>query len=132
MSTICLGMSLGLPHLEMSGWGVFIAPNTNRAIGEKLMLSAAHRTVRWCTGQCTAHSSLSEQVTVGAACFPHRTVQSSHRTVRWSSLRVPPGTSRWAAVPWCTGQSGVWAPDSPQVAHAFNLGLFFDILNVFF
>jgi hypothetical protein len=50
MSTICLGMSLGLPHLEMAGWGVFIAPNTNRAVGEKLLLSTAHR---------TAHCSLS-------------------------------------------------------------------------
>jgi hypothetical protein len=38
MSTICLGMLLGLPHLEMAGWGVFIAPNTNRAVGEKLLL----------------------------------------------------------------------------------------------
>jgi hypothetical protein len=44
MYTICLGMSLGLPHLKMAGWGVFIAPNTNRAVGEKLLLSAAHRT----------------------------------------------------------------------------------------
>jgi hypothetical protein len=115
MSTICLGMSLGLPHLEMVGWGVFIAPNTNRAVGEKMPLSAAHRTVRWCTGQCTVACpvclavALSEQVTVGAVGFPHRTVQ-------WSSLRVPPGTSHWAAVPWCTGQSGV-PPDSP-VLHA--------------
>jgi hypothetical protein len=123
MSIICLGMSLGLPHLEMAGWGVFIAPNTNIAVGEKLLLSAAHRTVRWCTGQRTVACpvrlavSLSEQVIVGVAGFPHRTVRSSHRTVRWSSLRVPPGTSRWAAVPWCTGQSGVWAPDSPQATH---------------
>jgi hypothetical protein len=23
---MCLGMSLGLPHLEMAGWGVFIDP----------------------------------------------------------------------------------------------------------
>jgi hypothetical protein len=38
MSTICLGMSLGLPHLEIAGWGVFIAPNTNVATGEKLLL----------------------------------------------------------------------------------------------
>jgi hypothetical protein len=123
MSTICLGMLLGLPHLEMAGWGVFIAPNTNRTVGEKLLLSAAHRTVRWCTGQRTVACpvrlavALSEQVTVGAAGFPHRTVRSSHRTVRWSSLWVPPGTSRWATVPWCTGQSGVWAPDSPHAAH---------------
>ena len=122
MSTICLGMSLGLPHLEMAGWGVFIAPNTNRAVGEKLLLSASHRTVRWCTGQRTVVCpvrlavALSEQVIVGAAGFLHRTVQSLHWIVRWSSLRVPPGTSRWAAVPWCTGQSGV-PLDSP-VRHA--------------
>jgi hypothetical protein len=119
MSTICLGMSLGLPHLEMAGWAVFIAPNTNRAVGEKLLLYAAHRTVRWCTGQRTVACpvrlavTLSRQVTVGVAGFSHWTFRTSHRIVRWSSLRVPPGTSRWAAVLWCTGQSGVWAPDSP-------------------
>jgi hypothetical protein len=107
----------------MVGWGVFLAPNTNRAVGEKLLLSVSHRTVRWCTRQRTVACpvrlavALSEQVTVGAIGFPHRTVRSSHRIVRWSSLLVPPGTSRWAAVPWCTGQSGVWAPDSP-VLHA--------------
>jgi hypothetical protein len=27
MSTICLDMLLGLPHLEMVGWVVFIGPN---------------------------------------------------------------------------------------------------------
>jgi hypothetical protein len=36
MSIICLGMLLGLPHIEMAGWGVLIAPNTKLAIGEKL------------------------------------------------------------------------------------------------
>jgi hypothetical protein len=36
MSTICLGMLLGLPHLEMAGWGVFIAPNTNLVVRGKL------------------------------------------------------------------------------------------------
>jgi hypothetical protein len=40
-------MSLGLPHLEMAGWGVFIAPNTKLAVGGKLLLSVVHRTV-WC------------------------------------------------------------------------------------
>jgi hypothetical protein len=149
MSTIYLGMLLGLPHLEMAGWGCIYSPNTNRAVGEKLLLSAAHRTVRWCTGQRTVAClmrlvvALSEQETVGAAGFPHRTVQSSHRTVWWSSLRVPPGISRWAAVPWCTRQSDMWAPDSP-VCHqtvwcsthrqsaGSTLGLFLDLFNVFF
>jgi hypothetical protein len=36
MSTICLGMLLGLPHLGMADWGVFIALNTKLAVGEKL------------------------------------------------------------------------------------------------
>jgi hypothetical protein len=31
-----------------------------------------------------------------------------------------------------TGQSGAPRTDSPQAAHAFNLGRFFDLLNVFF
>jgi hypothetical protein len=118
MSTICLGMSLGLPHLEMASWGVFIAPTQIEPL-EKSCCFLRH------TGQSGGAPNspvrlaiaLSEQVTFGTAGFPHRTVRSSHRTVRWSSLRVPPGTSRWAAVPWCTGQSGVWAPDSP-VLHA--------------
>jgi hypothetical protein len=144
MCTICLGMLLGLPHLQMAGWGVFIAPNTNRAVGEKLQFSAAHRTVRWCTRQRTVACSvrlavtLSEQATVGGAGFSHRTVwcshrtvRCSHRTVRWSSLQVLAGTSRWAAVPWCTGQSGVWAPDSPvlhaQTVRSSTLGLFLDL-----
>jgi hypothetical protein len=43
-------MLLGLPQLEMAGWVVFIDPNTKLAVGEKLLLSAAHRIVRWRTG----------------------------------------------------------------------------------
>jgi hypothetical protein len=35
----------------------------------------------------------------------------THRTVHAFST-VSPGTSHWATVPWCTGQSGV-PPDSP-------------------
>jgi hypothetical protein len=99
--------------------GVFISPNTILAVGEKLQFSPAHRTVRWCIGQRTVACpvrlaiALSEQVTIGAVGFSHRTVWCSHRKVRWSSLRVPPGTSRWAGVLWCTGQSGMWAPDIP-------------------
>jgi hypothetical protein len=70
-----------------------------------------------------------------AAGFPHWTVRSSHRTVRWSSLRVPPGTRRWAAVSWCTGQSGV--PSDSPVLHAQTVRrqhtwTFLDLFNVFF
>jgi hypothetical protein len=54
---------------------VFIDPNTKLAVGEKLLLSVAHRTVRW--GHQTLWSpcpvrlaiGLTPQVTVGAAGF---------------------------------------------------------------
>jgi hypothetical protein len=29
-------MLLGLPHIGMAGWGVFIAPNTNLVVGVKM------------------------------------------------------------------------------------------------
>jgi hypothetical protein len=62
MCTICLDMLLGLPPLQI-------------AVGEKLLFSVAHRTVRRCTGQRTVACpvrlaiALSEQVTVGAIGF---------------------------------------------------------------
>jgi hypothetical protein len=37
-------MLLGLPHIAMADWGVFISPNTNLAVGEKLCSP-------WHTGQ---------------------------------------------------------------------------------
>ena len=54
---------------------VYIGPNSILAVVEKLQFSAAHRTVRWCTGHRTVACpvrlavALSEQVTVGAAGF---------------------------------------------------------------
>jgi hypothetical protein len=148
-------MRVRVPLLtEMAGWGVIIAPNTNIVVRGKLLLSVLHRTVR-CPCPVRLAVSLSEQVTVGAHTFSHRTVRTSHRTVQWSSLRVPPGTSRWGCSSWCTGQSDVWhqtvvpgAPDSPACGTGqsgaldrtvrlwqhifFLLVLFFDLLNVFF
>jgi hypothetical protein len=44
MSTICLGMLLGLPHLQMAGWGVFIASPTILAVGQKQQLFVDART----------------------------------------------------------------------------------------
>jgi hypothetical protein len=84
-------MLLGLPLLGMASWGVFIATNTIVAVGEKLLLSVAHRTVWWCTGQRTVQCpvrlavALPHQVTVGAAGFSHRTVRTPHQ-LWWSSL----------------------------------------------
>jgi hypothetical protein len=78
-------MLLGLPHIEMPVEGVFIAPNTKLAVGEKLLLSVAYRTV-YCS-LSGAPSRWSD--TAGdrwSAGFLHRTLRTSHRTVRWSSL----------------------------------------------
>jgi hypothetical protein len=138
MSIVCLGMSLGLPHLEMASWGCFIAPNTKLAVGGKLLLSVV--TPDSPVVHQTAHCSLSgapSRYPVRAGDrwrrrLSHRTVRTSHRIVRWSSLRVPPGTSRWGWGSWCTGQSGAPRTDSPQATHIFILGLFLDLLNVFF
>jgi hypothetical protein len=102
---------LGSHTLEWPVGGVFIAPNTKLAVGEKLLLSAAHRTVRWCTGQCIVHFSmhlaigLTPQVTVGVHAFytGHFGRHTGHSGGLLST--VPPGTSRWATVPSCTRQS---------------------------
>jgi hypothetical protein len=93
-----------------NGWlGVFIAPNTKLAVGEKLC--CLRHTVRRCTRQCTVHYpvrlavGLTPQTTVGAQAFytGHSGCHIGHSGGLLST--VPPGTSRWATVPG--------APDSP-------------------
>jgi hypothetical protein len=37
MSILCLGMLLGLPHLEMASWVVFIGPNTILTVWRKVV-----------------------------------------------------------------------------------------------
>jgi hypothetical protein len=37
MSTICLGMLLGLPHLEMVGWGGIYKPQNNSSRYRKVV-----------------------------------------------------------------------------------------------
>jgi hypothetical protein len=113
MSTICLGMLLGLPHLEMTGWGCIYRPQHKSSRWRKVVLSAAYRIVRWCTGQCTIHYpvrlavGLTPQTTIGAQAF--YTGHSRLHTGQSGALlsTVPPRTSRWATVPWCTRQSSV-------------------------
>jgi hypothetical protein len=63
MSTICLGILLGLPDLEMSGWGVFIAPPTIIVNGQKQQLSVDRRTEHalftvWCPAASADHWGL--------------------------------------------------------------------------
>jgi hypothetical protein len=118
---------LGFHTLKWAVGGVFIAPNTKLTVGEKMcslrhtrQCSGAldsvmvHRTVRWCTIQCTVHCpvrlalGLTSQQTVGAQAF--YTGHSRCHTGQSGGLlsTVPPGTSRWPIVPWCTRPSGMW------------------------
>jgi hypothetical protein len=99
--------------MEMAGWGCIYNPQHKYSRWRKAAASLRHTGQRTVACPVRLAVALLEQVTIGAAGFPHRTVRSSHRTVRWSSLRVPPGTSCWATVPWCTGQSGAPRTDSP-------------------
>jgi hypothetical protein len=41
--------AFGLP--SKTGCDIYIGPNSKIAVGEKLLFSASHRTVWWCTGQ---------------------------------------------------------------------------------
>jgi hypothetical protein len=104
MSTICLGMFLGLPHLGMASWGCIYSPQHKYSRWRKVVPSTAHRTVRWCTRHCIVHCpvclvvGLTLQPTVGEHAFytgqsggllsivPPRTVPwfGVHRTVRCS------------------------------------------------
>jgi hypothetical protein len=74
--------------------GCIYTPQHKTSHWRKAVLSAAHRTVRWCTGQCTIHCpvrlaiSLTLQSTVGTHAF--YTGQSGGLL----SI-VPPGTSHW-------------------------------------
>jgi hypothetical protein len=90
MSTICLGMLLGLPHLEIAGWGVFIAHNTNRVVGENLLLL------------CGTPDSL-----------------VVHRIAHYSLSGAPSRCPVRAGDRWCrrlsTPDSTVLTPDSPVV-----------------
>jgi hypothetical protein len=121
MSTIWLGMLLGLPHLEMASWWCIYSPQHKTSRWRKNVLSAAHRTIRWCTGQCTVHCSvrlavgLTMQPTIGVHTF-----YTGHSDGLLST--VLPRTSCWATVPWCTGQSG--APD--QTVHRQHVLYFLD------
>jgi hypothetical protein len=113
---------LGSHTFERPVGVVFIDPNTKLTVGEKMLLSTAHRTV-WCPYPVRLAIGLTPQVTVGATGF--YTGQSACHTRQSDGFSppMPPKTSHWATVPWCTGQSGVChqtvrcsRPNSPPVA----------------
>jgi hypothetical protein len=57
MSILCLGMLLGLPHIEMTGWVVFIGPNpiSSRWTESNNFLSTGTPDSPVRTGQGTIH-----------------------------------------------------------------------------
>jgi hypothetical protein len=69
MSTICLGMSLGLPHLEMAGWGCIYSPQHKSSRWRKATAFCGHTGQRTVPCPVRLTVTLSEQVTVGVAGF---------------------------------------------------------------
>jgi hypothetical protein len=93
-------------HTGQSGADCSVPHRTDRCYSQRApVCGLSAQTVRCHTGQRTVACP----VRLAVACLT--LVRAGDR---WRhSLRVPPGTSCWAAVPRCTRQSGVWAPDSP-------------------
>jgi hypothetical protein len=129
MSTICLGMFLGLLHLGMAGWGCIYSPQHKSSRWRKVVLSAAHRTVRWCTGQCTVQCpvrlviGLTLQPTVGMQAF--YTGHLGCHTGQSGGLlsTVPPETSRWGYCSLVHRTVQCSRLDSPQATLPLFLGL---------
>jgi hypothetical protein len=108
MSTICLGMLLGLPHLQMAGWGVFIVLplNYSRWTESCCFYRQAYRTVR-----CTPDMHYSLSVGVCSSRLLDSTVarlSSAHRIIQYYSPRAPSCRPLCADCPvshrtvWCT------------------------------
>jgi hypothetical protein len=87
MSTTCIDMLLGLPHLQMAGWwSIYNLPhNSSRWTESWLLCRRAHRTV-WCPGHV---SRPLVSVAVDRWIRPLPRLSGAHRTFRCYSPRVP-------------------------------------------
>jgi hypothetical protein len=72
-----------LDALKCGGWGVFIAPTTNMAVGEGFCCMA-HRTVRCATGHCPVRQPRHQAV----GFRPLELLTMGHRIVRWCTGQV--------------------------------------------
>jgi hypothetical protein len=106
MSIICLGILLGLPHLQMaSWWGIYSLPhNSSHWTKNDCFCRWAHRTVR-----CPSHASRPLRSVAGDRWVQPLPKQSgAHRTLWWYSPRVPGRGPLYADYPvhhwtvWCT------------------------------
>jgi hypothetical protein len=101
MSTICLGMFLGLPLLQMVGWGVFIASPHNYSCWTEAAAFCwrTHRTVRCIPDlHCSLSSALPCQPTVWV-CSSRPLDPTVTQTIR------------------CTPDSPVLQPESARCGH---------------
>jgi hypothetical protein len=132
MSTIWLGIFLGLPHLGMTGWGCIYSPQYKTSSWRKVaaLCGTPDSLVRLAIG-------LTPQVTVGAQAF--YTGHSRHHVGQSGGLlsTVPPGTSRRATVPGApdtlvcgTGQSGVPSDSLVVFSPQYHLELAVGLLSL--
>jgi hypothetical protein len=139
MSTICLGMSLGLPHLEMAGWGCIYSPQHKCSGWRKVaaLCGTPDSPVSHWTTHCSLSGAPSHYPDTAGDCWRRRlfTPDSPDFTPD-SPVLFPPQCHLELAV----GLRFPSAPDSPvllaqtvrrQHTSSF-LGLLFDLLNVFF
>jgi hypothetical protein len=132
---------------------VFIAPNTNRAVGEKLLLLSgtpdnlvvhrtAHCSMSGAPSRCLVRAGDRWRRRLFTPDSPDFTPDSPVVFSARCHLELAVGLGFPGAPdsPACghqtvrcaTRQSGAPHTDSPQATHAFILGLFLDLLNVFF
>jgi hypothetical protein len=144
---------LGSQTLEWPVGLVFIDPITKLAVGEKLLLSATHRTVRWSTGQSGALSNAPNHWMwhrrwplmhrLFTPDTPDVTLDSLVDSLHQCHLELAVGLLFLGALDSLacgTGQSGALQRDSPSVATLFFVSwtclilvdLHFDLHNVFF
>jgi hypothetical protein len=143
MCTICLGMLLGLPHLQMAGWGCIYSPQHNSSRWRKAAVlcgtpdsPVVHR---------TAHCSLSgapSRCSIRAG--DHWRRRLFHTGQSCAHTGQTGGLFSECHLELAVGLEFPGAPDTSACGHrtvrcAFaqtvrssTLGLFLDLLNVFF
>jgi hypothetical protein len=113
---------LGSHTFKWSVGGVYIDPNSYIVVLRKFLAlcgtldSPVVGTDSRCPIRCATSNWICRlQVIVDAVSFAPDSLVL-HQIIWWVSSIVPPGTSHWATVPWCTGQSAGVAPDSPVLS----------------
>jgi hypothetical protein len=137
MCTICLGMLLGLPHLEMAGWGCIYSPQHNCSRWRKaaalcgtpdspVVHQTAHCSVSGAPSRCPATAGDRWRRRLFTPDSPDSTPDSSVVFSAQCHLELAvglwfPGAPNSSACG--TKQSGAPCTDSPQATLLSSLGL---------